>query len=329
MSTSVPSPTGAHLVGSVPLADAAEVFTVAAGELGPTCAGSPTARPGAGRSGSPGRATSSPATPTSRSTPRPRGSMRRWTASGFATGWTPAACASSDWATRTPPSPPTRLRAAPARGRDPRPHPLPGQPPDAGGAVTQFVSPRGRRSSSRPSRRRSCASSARSSPPFPTTSSRCSGTSPSRWASGRGSAASSPVVRARPRSRGRAPGPGRRARARPRRARLPPLLRRLRPRALRPAARRGRARRGRERGVGRGGAPHRLDPPAGAARSRRRRRLRAPSPASRSMTRPSSTSGLVHATDGEAGTAARGRKIRPLGMVRPLAHVVRRRVRRS
>lgn len=134
MSTSVPSPTGAHLVGSVPLADAAEVFTVAAGELGPTCAGSPTARPGAGRSGSPGRATSSPATPTSRSTPRPRGSMRRWTASGFATGWTPAACASSDWATRTPPSPPTRLRAAPARGRDPRPHPLPGQPPDAGGA---------------------------------------------------------------------------------------------------------------------------------------------------------------------------------------------------
>jgi hypothetical protein len=34
MSTSVPSPTGAHLVGSVPLADAAEVFTVAAGELG-------------------------------------------------------------------------------------------------------------------------------------------------------------------------------------------------------------------------------------------------------------------------------------------------------
>ena len=61
------SPVGVHLVGSVPLGSAEDVFRAAAGTLATACAGCPTARPDRGRTGSRGSTRCSARCPGSRS----------------------------------------------------------------------------------------------------------------------------------------------------------------------------------------------------------------------------------------------------------------------
>ena len=145
-----------------------------------------------------------------------------------------------------------------------------------------------RPSSSRSTRRRCAARSSASSRRSRPTSSRSSGTpaTSSRCSRARSPSGSSDVRAGIVERLLRLAA----ARARGRRARLPPLLRRRRARPLRRAGGRGQARRDRQRARGVAGAAAELDPHAGAARPRRRRLLRAARRPAAPGARPSCTS---------------------------------------